>query len=70
MKSNQHDFSIEGSGRFCTVYLVRPLTPRAFDWIDEHISEDAQRLGNGVAIEHRFVVAIADAIIGDGLVVE
>jgi len=69
MKSNQPDFSIEGEGRFCTVYLLRPLTPRAFNWIDEHIPEDGQRLGTAVTVEHRFVGAIAAGIVADGLVV-
>jgi len=62
------DFSIEGEGRFCTVYLLRPLTPAAFDWIDEHIPEDAQRLGTAIAVEHRYIGAIAEGIVADGLV--
>jgi hypothetical protein len=61
------DFSIEGEGRFCSVYLLRPLTPAAFDWIEEHIPEDAQRLGNAVAIEHRYIGAIASQILAEGL---
>ncbi len=63
------DFSIEGEGRFCSVYLLRPLTSAAFDWIEEHIPEDAQRLGTAVAVEHRYIGAIAEAIISDGLAV-
>ena len=63
------DFSVEGSGRFCTVYLLRPLTPRAFEWIDEHIPGDAQTLGNAVAVEHRYIGVIADGIAADGLVI-
>ncbi len=69
MKSNEPDFSIEGGGRFCTVYLLRPLTPVGFDWIEEHIPEDAQRLGNSIAVEHRYVEPIAEGILADGLVV-
>jgi hypothetical protein len=63
------DFSIEGEGRLCSVYLLRPLTPAAFDWIEEHIPEDAQRLGNAIAVEHRYIGAIAEGILADGLVV-
>ncbi len=63
------DFSIEGEGRFCSIYLLRPLTSAAFEWIDEHIPEDAQRLGNAIAVEHRYIGAIAAGIISDGLVV-
>jgi len=65
----QADFAIEHEGRFCTVYLLRPLTSAAFEWIDEHIPEDAQRLGNAVAVEHRFIGAIAAGTIADWLVV-
>jgi hypothetical protein len=63
------DFSIEGEGRFCSVYLLRPLTPAAFDWVEEHIPEDAQRLGTAIAVEHRYIGAIAEGIVADGLVV-
>ena len=63
------DFSIEGEGRFCTVYLLRPLTPAAFNWVEEHIPEDAQRLGTAVAIEHRHIGPIAEGILADGLVI-
>ena len=66
-KTESPDFSIEGEGRFCTVYLLRPLTPAAFDWIEEHIPEDAQRLGNAVAVEHRYISDIVAGIQGDGL---
>jgi hypothetical protein len=69
MKSNQPDFSIEGEGRFCAVYLLRPLTPAAFDWLDEHIPEDTQRLGTAVAVERRYIGPIAEHIVADGLMV-
>ena len=67
--NTQADFFIEGEGRFCTVYLLRPLTPAAFDWIEEHILEDAQRLGNAVAVEHGYISDIVAGIQGDGLAV-
>jgi hypothetical protein len=63
------DFSIEGEGRFCGVYLLRPLTPAAFEWIENHIPEDAQRLGNAIAVEHRYIADIVAGIQGDGLAV-
>jgi hypothetical protein len=65
--TTQPDFYIEGEGRFSTVFLLRPLTPAAFDWIEEHIPEDAQRLGNAVAVEHRYITEIVHGAIGDGL---
>jgi hypothetical protein len=63
----QADFAIKHEGRFCTVYLLRPLTPAAFEWIDEHIPENAQRLGNAVAVEHRYIGPVAGHIVADGL---
>ena len=62
------DFSIEGEGPFCSVYLLRPLTPAAIDWIEQHIPDDAQRLGTAIAVEHRYIGAIAEGIVADGLV--
>jgi hypothetical protein len=67
-KTNVPDFSIEGEGRFCTVYLLRPLTPAAFNWIEEHIPEDAQRLGDAIAVGHRYIGPIAEAIIAENMV--
>jgi hypothetical protein len=72
MKSpnSKFDFSIEGEGRFCTVYLLRPLTPAAFDWIKENIPSDAQWFGKAVAVEHRFIWPILEGIQNDGLAVQ
>jgi hypothetical protein len=56
------------STRGCTVYLLRPLTPAAFNWIEEHIPEDAQRLVNAIAVEHRYIGPIAEGILAYGLV--
>lgn len=63
------DFSIEGEGCFSKVYLLRPLTPAAFEWIADHIPEDAQRLGDAIAIEHRYIADIVVGIQNDGLAV-
>ena len=67
--NTQADFSIEGEGRFCTVYLLRPLTPAAFEWVEEHIPEDAQRLGTAIALEHRYIGPIAYQIVAEGMVI-
>jgi hypothetical protein len=66
-KTKSPDFSIEGEGRFCSVYLLRPLTSAAFDWVEQHIPPDAQRLGTAIAIEHRFIADIVAGIQNDGL---
>ena len=64
------DFSIEGEGRFRTVYLLRPLTPAGFEWVEEHIPDDAQCLGNAVAVEHRYIADIVADIQNAGLAVK
>ena len=68
MKSNP-DFSIEGSGRFCTVYLVRPLNSNAEDFLYSRLGEEAQLLGEAVAVETRFLGAIVDDLRSEGFVV-
>jgi hypothetical protein len=57
------DFTIIGGG---TVYLLRPNTKRAEQWVREHIPADAQYLGNAVAVEHRYIGDIAEGIRNDG----
>lgn len=61
------DFSITDHG---SVWLLRPCTDAARDWISEHIPSDAQFLGNSVAIEPRYVPAIINGIVDDGLEIE
>jgi len=58
------DFMIHGGG---TVYLLTPVSQRGEDWATEHLPADAQRLGSGIAVEHRYIQAIAEGIHGDGL---
>lgn len=60
------DFLVTGGG---TIYLLHPLTDAAREWVAEHLPEDAQRLGNAIAIEHRFVGNIVDGARNDGLAV-
>lgn len=61
------DFHVAGSG---TVYLLIPRNDRARKWITQHIADDAQRLGEGVAIEHRYILDIAKGIDSAGLTYE
>jgi hypothetical protein len=65
-EQNSPDFEVDGGG---SVYLLRPLTPAAREWVDEHISQDAQRLGNAVAVEHRYIEDIVAGVQRDGLTV-
>ena len=61
------DFQLHGSG---TLYVLFPKTSDARDWIKLHIPADAHRMGEGVAIEHRYVGPILEGIDEDGLTVE
>jgi len=58
------DFMIHGGG---TVYVLHPVSQKGERWIANHLQEDAQRLGNAVAIEHRYVRDIVLAIQDSGL---
>jgi len=61
------DFLVTGEGSGTTVYLLHPLTESAYEWVAEHIPEDARRLGNAIAVEHRFIRDIVDGARSDGL---
>ena len=60
------DVIVSGGG---TVYLVSPATPDGREWMDRNLPEDAQTLGDSVAVEHRYIEAIVEGMKGDGLVV-
>jgi hypothetical protein len=60
------DFRCENHG---SIFLLFPLTQSAQSWVDERLPADAQRFGNAVVIEHRFVWAILGGIQNDGLAV-
>lgn len=58
------DFFCENHG---SVFLLRPVTPAAFEWIESHLCSDRQVFGNAIAIETRFVWPIILGIQDDGL---
>jgi hypothetical protein len=60
------DFEITGGE---TVYLLHPITRAARAWVDEHLPRDAQRLGDAVVVEWRYIGDIVGGVIGDGLAV-
>jgi len=68
-KTTIADFLVTGEGPFTTVYLLHPLTYAAEEWVAEHISEDSQRLGNAIAVEHRYIGDIVCGARNDGLAV-
>lgn len=61
------DLSIENEGN---IFMLRGLSEAGKAWIAEHIPADAQRLGDAVAVEHRFIADIAQGAVNDGLEVE
>jgi len=62
-----YDFVLSDQG---SVWLLRPQTEDAQDWIDEHIASDAQQFGRAIVIEPRYVDDIVDGIAVSGLTIE
>jgi hypothetical protein len=60
------DFLCENHG---SIFLLRPISPPAFAWIEEHLPPDRLTFGNAVVIEPRYVWAILVGLQDDGLVV-
>ena len=61
------DVCVAGGG---TLYLFLLLTPEARAWVEQHVSEDRQMLGAGLAVEHRYAVDLAQGMQSNGLTVE
>jgi len=62
----ENDFTLTGHG---SVYLLTPNTEAATEWLNDNLAGDLLRLGNSVAVEHRFVDHVMDGIESDGLTV-
>ncbi len=60
------DFICENHG---SVFLLRPLSPSAFEWVEEHLPDDSLIFGNATVIEPRYVFKIILAIQDAGLAV-
>lgn len=61
------DFTVYNHG---SIVSFRPNTAAASAWCEEHLPDDATWFGGSVAIEPRYIDAIVDGAINDGLVVE
>jgi hypothetical protein len=66
-RSPASDFEVENH---FSLYLLRPLTTEAWDWIEEHLSTDCNWFANAVAVEHRYIADIVNGIRADGLSVQ
>ena len=60
------DFLCENHG---SVFLLRPISPSALAWIEEHLPFDRITFGDAVVIEPRYVCAILVGLQDDGLAV-
>jgi hypothetical protein len=49
------DFLCENHG---SIFLLRPVSPTSFDWIESHLPSDRISFGNAVVVEPRYVWAI------------
>jgi len=60
------DFLCENHG---SIVLLRPLTPSATSWLEEHIGQDNgfQPYWPTCVIEHRYIWPILEGIQNDGL---
>jgi hypothetical protein len=66
-KINPSDFIVENHG---SIFLLRPVSHAASQWIDDHIGKDNayQPHYPTVVIEHRYITNIIEGIVADGLV--
>jgi hypothetical protein len=66
-KTAKADVCLTGNG---TVYLLDWLTKQGKEWMREHLPEDALKMGDSVAVEHRYIDDIVQGMRDDGLVVD
>ena len=52
---------------YSSLFLIRPASPTGKTWLDKHIGDDAQKLGEAVVCELRFVEDIFRGATADGL---
>ncbi len=50
-----------------SVFLLLPISPAAFSWIEEHLPPDHLTFGKGIVIEARYFWPILEGIQNDGL---
>ena len=60
------DAYIENHG---SIFLVRPVSSAACDWITENVSEDSQYFGTALVVEHHYIGDLFRGMVDAGLVV-
>ena len=63
--SEAADFLIQNEG---SIYLFRPLTTEAREWLDETAPEDAQFFGEALVVEHRYAQHVAEVFQDNGYI--
>lgn len=58
------DFTVQDEG---TIVLLRATSPAGEAWATENLPDDATAWGDAVVVEHRYIGAIIEGIVGDGL---
>ncbi len=61
------DLYIQNEG---SIFLLRAVSDTGREWIGEHIPDDAQTYGGAIVVEHRYIGAIVQGAVNDGLEVE
>lgn len=61
------DLYIQNEG---SIFLLRALTDVGREWVEQHIPDDAQTFGGSIVVEHRYIGAIVQGAVNDGLEVE
>lgn len=63
-RSHGQDFRVENHG---SIVLLRPLTPAATAWVEEHLPAERRGWAGTVVVEHRFIEDIVSGFLADGL---
>jgi hypothetical protein len=53
-----------------SIFLFRPASDGAFDWLRANVQSDAQWLGYSLAVEHRYARDLASALVEAGFEVK
>lgn len=61
------DLKVTGGG---SIFLLRGVTARGREWIDQNISQDRTEFGGAIVVEHRYITDIVIGARRDGLRVQ
>lgn len=64
-QKTEGDAFVENHG---SIFLVRPVSAFAVEWLRENVAEESTWFGNALAVEHRYVGDLAEGMKSDGFV--